>query len=148
MKVSRVKNLMLSGISITTNNKNEQDEEKAKIPGLWDDYVENRIETKTHDKANNSFMFGVYSDYESDLNGDYKVTLAVEVTKPKKAMIIEDQRYLVFDKKGELPDIVIETWKEIWDYFENNSEYERAYAVDFEKYSKREEVEIFISIKS
>lgn len=146
MKVSRVKNLMLSGLSSVTNNANEIDEEKAVIPKLWDEYVEKRFDTTTFNRANNSFMFGVYSDYSSDVNGDYKITIAIEVTKPKKAIVIKDERYLVFSKKGELPEIVGETWKEIWDYFENNSEYERAYTIDFEKYLKEDELEIYISI--
>ena len=57
------------------------------------------------------------------------------------------KKYLVFKKKGELPDVCSELWEEIWDYFANNSEYERAYAVDFEKYSKENLIEIYISIK-
>ena len=62
-------------------------------------------------------------------------------------MIIDNQRYLVFDKKGELPGIVVDCWKEIWEYFENEPEYERVYNIDFEKYSKENEIEIYISIK-
>ena len=35
----------------------------------------------------------------------------------------------------------------IWDYFEKNSDYERAFEVDFEKYAKEDEIEIYVSIK-
>ncbi len=31
--------------------------------------------------------------------------------------------------------------------FENNSDYTRAFEIDFEKYAKEDEVEIFVSIK-
>ena len=92
-------------------------------------------------------MYGVNSDYESDASGNYKVTVGVEVTKPKNAIVIEDKKYLVFTKQGELPMVVVELWEEIWDYFEKNSEYERAFEVDFEKYAKEDEIEIFVSIK-
>jgi len=92
-------------------------------------------------------MYGVYSDYESDASGNYKVTVGVEVTKPKNAIVIEDKKYLVFTKQGELPMVVVELWEEIWAYFEKNSEYERAFEIDFEKYAKEDEVEIFVSIK-
>ena len=147
MKTTRIKKLMISGISITTNNKNEMNEETAKIAGLWDDYSENNVYSGTHDKANNSSMYGVYSNYTSDVNGDYDVTVGVEVTKNKKAIVIEDEKYLVFKKEGELPQVVIDTWKEIWDYFENNDEYKRKYSIDFEHYTKEDEIEIYISIE-
>ena len=138
---------MISGISITTNNKNETNEETAKITGLWDSYEENNTYSATHDKANNSSMYGVYSNYTSDVNGDYDVTVGVEVTKSKKAIVIEDEKYLVFKKEGELPQVVIDTWKEIWDYFEKNDEYKRKYSIDFEHYTKEDEIEIYISIE-
>ncbi|PLY05774.1 MAG: AraC family transcriptional regulator [Arcobacter sp.] len=147
MKVSRVKNLMLSGLSVVTNNKNEMNPETAKILQLWSDYEEKNIYGATFNKSNKQDMYGVYSNYVSDVNGDYTVTVAVEVTKPKNAMIIDDQRYLVFQKDGEIPDVVVDCWKEIWAYFENEPEYERAYKIDFEKYSKEDQIEIYISIK-
>jgi predicted transcriptional regulator YdeE len=147
MKVTKIKNLMIAGLSTVTNNKFELESEDGKIPQLWDDYIEKNIYSSTFNKANSKYIYGVYSDYASDVNGDYKVTVGVEVTKPKNALVIEDERYLVFSKKGELPDIVVETWAEIWDYFENNNEYERKYTIDFEKYVKENEIEIYISIK-
>ena len=36
VKTKRIKNLMISGKTITTNNKNEMNEESAKIQTLWD----------------------------------------------------------------------------------------------------------------
>lgn len=147
MKVNKIEKLMLSGLSVVTNNKNEMDPETAKITKLWTDYDEKNILGATFNKAKNFNMYGIYSDYTSDVNGDYTVTVAVEVTKPKNAMIIEDQRYLVFEKSGELPEIVATCWQEIWEYFENEPEFERAYKIDFERYTKENSIEIFISIK-
>lgn len=99
MRVSQVKKLMLSGLSVETNNKNEMNPDTAKIMQLWNDYEEKNIYGATFNKTAKQDIYGVYSDYVSDVNGDYKVTVAVEVTKPKNAMIIENQRYLVFEKK-------------------------------------------------
>lgn len=147
MKVTRIKKLMISGISVVTNNEFEMSEENGKIAGLWEEYFEKDVYKKTFDKANSDFMYGVYSDYESDASGNYKVTVGVEVTKPKNAIVIEDKKYLVFTKQGELPMVVVELWEEIWAYFEKNSECERAFEIDFEKYAKEDEVEIFVSIK-
>ena len=147
MVVREVENLMLSGLSTITNNKNESNPESAKIVQLWQDYEEKNILGATFNKSKKFDMYAVYFDYVSDLNGDYKVTVAVEVTKPKNAIVIKKQRYLVFKKSGELPDIVFDCWKDIWEYFENEAKYERDYKIDFEKYSKENEIEIYISIK-
>ena len=138
---------MIAGLSTVTNNELEMSEENGKIALLWEEYFAKDIYKKTFDKANSDFMYGVYSDYESDASGNYKVTVGVEVTKPKNAIVIEDKKYLVFKKQGELPMVVVELWEEIWDYFEKNSEYARAFEVDFEKYAKEDEIEIFVSIK-
>ncbi|QKE28878.1 transcriptional regulator, AraC family [Arcobacter acticola] len=147
MKVTRIKKLMISGISAVTNNELEMSEENGKIAQLWEDYFANDVYKKTFDKANSDFMYGVYSNYDSDVNGNYKITVGVEVTKAKNAIVIEDKKYLVFTKKGELPMVVVELWEEIWDYFEKNSDYERSFEVDFEKYAKEDEIEIYVSIK-
>ena len=146
MKVTRIKKLMISGISAVTNNEFEMSEENGKIAQLWEDYFANDVYKKTFDKSNSDFMYGVYSNYDSDATGNYKVTVGVEVIKPKNAIVIEDKKYLVFTKQGELPMVVVELWEEIWDYFENNSDYTRAFEIDFEKYAKEDEVEIFVSI--
>jgi predicted transcriptional regulator YdeE len=147
MKVTRIKKLMISGLSAVTNNEFEMSEENGKIAKLWEDYFENDVYKTTFNKANSDFMYGVYSDYESDVKGNYKITVGVEVTKPKNAIVIEDKKYLAFKKQGELPMVVVELWQEIWDYFEKNSDYERAFTVDFEKYAKEDEIEIYVAIK-
>ena len=147
MKVTRIKKLMIAGISEVTNNETEMGEESGKIAALWGNYFEKDVYKKTFDKSNSDFMYGVYSDYESDASGNYKVTVGVEVTKAKNAIVIEDKKYLVFTKKGELPMVVVELWEEIWEHFEKNSEYERVFEIDFEKYAKEDEIEIFVSIK-
>ncbi|WP_368030186.1 GyrI-like domain-containing protein [Arcobacter sp. s6] len=147
MKVTRIKKLMISGISAVTNNEFEMSEENGKIAQLWEDYFANDVYKKTFDKSNSDFMYGVYSNYDSDVSGNYKVTVGVEVTKAKNAIVIEDKKYLVFTKQGELPMVVVELWEKIWDYFEKNSDYERAFEIDFEKYAKEDEIEIYVSIK-
>lgn len=146
MRVTRIKKLMISGISVVTNNEFEMSEENGKIAQLWEEYFAKDIYKTTFNKANNDSMYGVYSDYASDVTGSYKVTVGVEVTKPKNAIVIEDKKYLVFSKKGELPHVVVELWEEIWDYFEKNSDYERSFAIDFEKYVKEDEIEIYVAI--
>ena len=52
MKVTRIKKLMISGISAVTNNELEMSEENGKIAQLWEDYFANDVYKKTFDKAN------------------------------------------------------------------------------------------------
>lgn len=147
MKVKEIEKIMFSGISTVTNNKDEMDEGTGKIAGLWNEYMDKNIFSKTFNKSKKDYLYGVYSQYESDVNGNYQVTIAAEVTKPKNAIVVEDQRYLVFYNKGEFPDVVMDTWAQIWEYFEDEeSQYKRAYKVDFEKYLSMDEIEIYISI--
>lgn len=147
MKTHRIKKLMLAGSSVRTNNKDEMSENDGKIVQLWDDYVKNDIYNKTFNKSKEPYLYGVYSEYDSDLNGDYTVSVAVEVTKSKNAIVIEDQKFLVFKNKGEFPEVVIDTWEIVWKYFEENDEYTRMYTVDFEKYISKDELEIYIAIE-
>lgn len=148
MKVKYLEKFYVAGITTRTNNEKELNEETAQIPALWDKYAEENIEGKTFNKAKSMAMYGVYNKYESDVNSDYDYTIGVEVTKPKNAITIEKDRYLVFTKNGEFPEVVIEAWKDVWDYFASEAcEYERAYNYDFEKYAKEDEIEIYISIK-
>lgn len=146
MKKTYIKKLMINGISVTTNNKNELSEESERIAPLWEKYDLDNVYSQTFNKAHETSFYGVYSNYVTDFNGDFDVTVGVEVTKDKNALIIENTKYLLFTKQGELPEVAYELWQEIWDYFANNSEYKRAYTVDFEKYSKENEVEIYVSI--
>ena len=147
MRSKRIKNLMITGNLVTTNYENEMNEETAKIQTAWDNYVEDNVYSATHDKANNKSMYCVYSNYTDGIDGDFDVTVGVEVTKSKHAIVIADEKYLIFKKVGELPEIVIETWAEIVEYFENNSEFTRAYTIDFEHYTKEDEIEIYVSIE-
>ena len=147
MKVKYLDPFYVSGITTTTNNANESDENSAKIPTLWQSYVDDNIEGKTFNKAKSMAMYGVYTNYESNEQGEYDYTIGIEVTKPKNAITIPKQRYLVFTKQGELPEVVIETWQEIWDYFASPTcEHERVFTYDFEKYAKEDEIEIYIAI--
>ena len=147
MKVKYLEKFYVAGITTRTNNVTELNEETAQIPQLWQRYVDENIEGKTFNKSKSLAMYGVYNKYEKDVNSDYDYTIGVEVTKPKNAIVIEDKKYLVFSKQGELPMIVTDLWEEIWDYFAKNDEYERAFEIDFEKFTNEDEIEIYVSIK-
>ena len=56
--------------------------------------------------------------------------------------------YLVFEAKGEMPQVVIEAWGNVWNYFSSeDAKHTRAYTSDFEVYKSDSEVAIYIAIK-
>ena len=46
-----------------------------------------------------------------------------------------------------MPLAVVETWKQIWNYFAVDNQYQRNFISDFEAYSGSDEVAIYIGIK-
>jgi len=120
------------GPSISTNNRDEFDPVTAKIAGLWAQFFATSPSLP---------VYGVYSNYESDANGQFDVTAG---THAKSGIEIKEGRYLVFKARGPMPTAVIDAWSFIWRYFE---EYpiKRSFLSDFEAYGS-EGVDIHIGI--
>ena len=72
---------------------------------------------------------------------------ALAVTDEMKSVELQAGKYLMFPVKGELPQAIIDTWMQIWAYFEDPSiDEKRAYETDFELYKSADEVEIYIGV--
>ena len=143
--------LAISGLQVSTNNKNEFDPETAKILGLWENFHTTTLISQLTEK--DPFIYGVYSDYQSDENGDYSVTAGINAKnlnspdQDLQEVIIHPGRYLVFEARGELPGAIIETWQYIWKYFSDTSSPKRKFTADFEKYISETEVDIHIAVE-
>lgn len=138
-----VKGFTVTGLSIKTQNTAEFNEKTAKLPSLWQQFY-------ASDLATNPKLFEVYSDYESDANGLYTVTVGVTDERPRtefSLVKIQSGNYLVFQGTGPMPSTVVETWKKIWNYFTEEREYQRSFISDFEAYSDSDKVAIYIGIK-
>ena len=130
------------GLSTKTQNSDEFNEKTAKLPGLWQQFYASEL-------AINANIFGVYSNYDSDANGPYTVT--VGVTDDSKlaefaCAKIPAGNYLVFQGTGPMPSTVVAVWKQIWNYFETEHDYQRSFISDFEAYSGSDKVAIYIGI--
>ncbi|WP_447402560.1 effector binding domain-containing protein [Lysinibacillus sp. fkY74-1] len=156
-KIIKREAFQIIGISTKTSNANELTAQ-AKIPQLWQDFYEKNIVDQLS-KLDNQNVYSLYSDYETDVNGNYAITIGVEASKMNDASpewvikTIPAAKYLVFTShKGKMPEIVIQTWQEIWAWFAN-SKVERTYTGDFELYDERcanpqeAQVEVYIAIK-
>lgn len=143
------------GYEVRTNNQAEMSSQ-AKIGPHWQAFYEKNIASQIPHKKDPNILYGVYTDYESDANGDYSVIIGYEVSKvednlPDFLTVKEVPASLYksyTSEKGKMPDVVIDTWKQIW----TDTSIERAYKSDFEIYKgqidpNKAEVDFLISIR-
>ena len=149
MQVTRVtlNEKIIAGIAIRTNNEKAKDD----ISKLWNEFFSNNIVSKINDRKEDSFIYGIYDEYESDMNGNYNVTAGVEISrkniKNNNVTKIKKGKYLLFEEEGTLPDVIIQTWQYIWNYFKEHKDIKRKYSSDFEVYENDKGIKIYIGIK-
>lgn len=134
--------LKIYGFHTRTQNSDEFNEKTAKIPIIWQDLYATPWVHETE-------IYGVYSNYESDANGFYTVTAGVPDAQNKTDLyeiIIPSGDYLVFEAEGPMPESVIKTWQQIWTYFTNTTIYQRNFLTDFEWYTGKDTVAVYIGI--
>jgi predicted transcriptional regulator YdeE len=150
VKTEVIHSKKIAGISVRTINADEMVSEKAKIPQLWDKFYTETLGAK----ISGSPVYGLYTNYASDMNGEYTVLAGVEVESTDETasnlevLDITDGKYLVFEGEGPMPQVVFETWGKIWQYFSSEeTKHVRAYTSDFELYKSDTKVAIYIAIK-
>lgn len=146
-KLVKMDPFKVSGLSVRTINSDEFNSATAKLPGLWERFYSLDL-MKQQDL--NTPIWGVYSDYDSDMNGYYTVTAGLSsdetLLHPEfNTISIQTEDYLVFEGEGPMPKAVIETWQCVWDYFAKNKKYKRCYKTDFECY-KGNHIAIYIGV--
>jgi predicted transcriptional regulator YdeE len=139
------------GLNVRTINSAEFNPKTAKLPQLWGQFVSEGIADTVPNRLEKDSIFGVYSDYDSDATGFYSVTAGVmvnpEVSVPNLKIInVQAGDYLVFKGRGKMPQTVVDTWKKVWDYFAENTEYKRSYTTDFEQYQGMDCISIHIGV--
>lgn len=147
----------LMGIETRTKNALETDPETARIGKLWgrlfgEGLAGENLTAKIPNRVDSPRVYGVYHKYHSDQNGAYSLLAGVEVTtldntpEALTGITIPEARYLVFSRKGQVPQVVMETWQAIWEYFSASGEHTRAFTADFEVYYP-DRIEIYIAIR-
>ena len=146
------------GFEVRTSNLLEVDPATAEISPLWKRFVEERLEERIPNRTHPGNLFAVYTNYESDHTGMYSLIVSAEVSSLDRVpegmmgLTIPAGKYLVFTVGGPIPDAVIQTWQNVWNYFSQSSEYRRAYTADFESYrwkpdTQQTEADIHIAIR-
>jgi len=149
VKIVQLEEKQIRGISLRTNNANEANPETSKIGALHQQFDEK----VTVNYKNGARVYGVYYNYESDHKGEFSVMAGADQIENSTAENLESVSlragpYMVFEAKGEVPKVVIETWTKVWAYFSNgDSQYQRAYTTDFEFYKNQTQIEIYIAVK-
>jgi predicted transcriptional regulator YdeE len=148
------------GIMASTNNAKEASPDGI-IGKQWQQFVAERLADKIPDRLDHDIL-AVYADYVSDANGQYTYILGARV-KPvvnpavPQGMVVKAipaGRYAVFtSERGPVAKVVVETWKQIWSYYQSPQNGTRAYVADFEVYDERasdpntSQVDIYIGVK-
>ncbi len=136
----------LVGITTRTNNKQlfEADPATNKVAATVQKYFHGGLAEKIIGRKSPGTTFCVYTNYESDVDGDYtyfigeEVTSFDEVKEGFETLTIPMQKYAKFtNHPGPMPAVCIEMWQHIWKMNASDLGGERAYLADFEVYDER-----------
>jgi len=151
MNVVEFQGLRINGLSVRTCNADEAHPDRSRIGALWADFAVQVAPYIAHDAV----TYGVYHQYESDMNGAYDLLVgsdaiqqnAVTDAPPWQAVNIPAGSYGVFRAHGAMPQAVMEAWGRVWAYFSDpQCAHQRAYTSDFERYGPAGVVDIHIAL--
>lgn len=148
-----MENFKIIGISVQTTNQNNQ--AATDLGQLWGRFYQEEISKQISNKESDD-IYAVYTDYESDYTGSYTAIIGHRVSALDiipdglTGREVKNEKLLRYIAKGEMPNAVVETWKEIW---ANDIALYRTYHADFEVYGEKSqqggdsEVEIYIGVR-
>ena len=140
----KINSFSVDGLSTRTKNSEEMNSATSRIGKLWDSFYKTDLARKTN------LIYGVYSNYESNEHGLYTLTVGIKEDTPSDTLnyervLVNAGSYIRFGKKGALPKVVFELWQEVWEYFSNESVYQRKFTTDFEDYSMQGGIDLYIA---
>ena len=149
-----INEMKLVGLKTTTCNQDESDPVKAKIGDLiMNQYYGHGLADKILSRINPGKTFGIYTDYESDYKGKYTYFVGEEVASVEDlpadlvSYIIPAGTYIKFTTSiGEMPQVLIDAWQQIWQMSDSDFGGKRNYRTDFELYNQNS-AEIYIGIE-
>ncbi|CDH08197.1 GyrI-like domain-containing protein [Xenorhabdus bovienii] len=152
MKIVDCSALSLVGISTCTKNAHEMDAATAKIMPLWQHFYQD-IYPK---QLSGNVVYGVYSNYESDANGQFDVIAAVKEHEGDNAQTgssfdkieLVAGRYIIFSGLAGEGNPVFQLWQQVWQYFEQpDCLHQRSWKTDYEVFHQDGKIELFIGIE-
>lgn len=131
----------VAGLEISTNYQ----EAMETIPLLWERFHQENIVAQLPNKLDDSVIYGVYSQYESDEKGQYHLLAGTEIqedstlTAPLTCVSIPLARYVVCHVKQ--PEELFDAWSKIW-----QADIKRSFTYDFERYGS-DGIDIYVGIQ-
>jgi predicted transcriptional regulator YdeE len=145
--------IILVGLPLPTKTTNANGQSYIDCGNLWQQFLNDNYADKIPGKLSEEIL-AVYHQYEGDHTQPFsyfigcKVKDGAEVPPGLQRLIIPAATYEKITSKGQMPDCIAASWRNIW-----KSGIPRAYETDFEVYDERSsdwsnaEVDIFLSIK-
>ncbi|MES2215249.1 MAG: GyrI-like domain-containing protein [Pseudomonadota bacterium] len=155
--------IRLLGITARTNNTAlfEADPSTNVVASTVQKYFHSGLPALIPNRSKSDVTYCVYTEYESDFNGDFTYFIGEEVDSLDEvpegftALTIPSQTYAKFTSDpGPMPAVCIDLWKDIWDMTSIELGGERGYIADFEVYDERASdhqnvvLDIYIGVKA
>jgi predicted transcriptional regulator YdeE len=139
VKVEEQKSFNVIGLAVRTNNKAEATGQ-GEIPKLWQRFMQQGTAGKIPNRAEQNLIV-VYTDYESDQNGEYtyligsRVTSTTDVPPGLTLKEIPAGSYAILESdKGPAPVVLPKIWQQIWSMSSKDLGGQRAFQSDCEVY--------------
>ncbi|PKM95424.1 MAG: AraC family transcriptional regulator [Firmicutes bacterium HGW-Firmicutes-1] len=140
----------VAGLKIRTSNSDPN--MVNSIGGLWQEFFTKGIYQSIPNKYNDKSI-GLYTNYESDDQGEYDMMVCCEVINSSKLPVgvypqmIPAGKYAKFVVKGDMQKVVAEFWTKLW-----SMNLDRKFSSDFEEYQSGSdnivEIHIYIALNS
>ena len=144
-KTIEIEEFNVTGLSVRT--KNEEGKAQKDIADLFGKLIGEDLLDKIPGKLTYE-IYCVYTDYESDCNGEYTVIVGCKTENLKDipqgftGVTIPKNSYRHYKIAGGGNENVAQAWKEIW-----ADGADRTYAADFDVYGENPDVDIYVSVK-
>ncbi len=152
--LTQLSSLTLVGLETRTTNALEANPATARIGDNWQQFFGRGLGQAIPNQTNPHKLYGVYTRYASDFRGEYSQLVAAAVSDGDSAtdlsvVHVPQARYLAFCGMGEMPQVTLQVWQQVWTCFANSAcPHQRAYTTDLEVYdsTRPEVIEILIAI--
>ncbi len=144
--ITELPTIKLVGITTRTNNKQlfESDPATNKVAATVQKYFHGALSDKIPHRKNPGVTYCVYTEYETDHNGDFTYFIGEQVSTfdhlPEGfiSLTIPAQTYAKFTNgPAPMPMVCIDMWQKIWKMDNSQLGGTRGYRADFELYDER-----------
>ena len=145
---------IIMGISTDASFEQSTEDQSKDIGDLWKKFHEDKVTNNLPNiVTDNPNFYGVYYNYKDQHKSTYSVLAGSEVSavdedSKYKYITLPVGQYMVFEynfpQSGFTPEIVVNGWKDVDQFFNSHKLYKRTFTIDYEIYEQKK-LKIFIS---